>query len=248
MKQGKDKPLLRRGGFTFKQFFVGHDRCGMKVTTDGVILGTWTNVGSCQRILDIGTGTGLLALMLAQRSESQAMIDAVEIDLAACQQAQENVQASPWHQRIRVFHQDIADYAEIADNGYDLIISNPPYFPEGTDCRDESRAKARYTHILSHQNLLMYVDKLLAPQGRFSVMLPCASGEQLEKQALDMGWFVARRTWVCDVPDKAPYIVLLELSKIPLICDEQKLVTHQPGRKDYTEAFKQLAKDFYLAL
>ncbi|GKX63092.1 tRNA1(Val) (adenine(37)-N6)-methyltransferase [Pragia fontium] len=248
MKDNETKPLLRRGGFTFKQFFVGHDRCGMKVTTDGVILGGWTDVHNCQRVLDIGTGTGLLALMLAQRSDERVVLDAVEIDGAAYLQAKENVQASPWHQRIQVFHADIQDYAEQTDEHYDLIISNPPYFPEGTDCRDEARSRARYTHILSHHNLLMYVDRLLLPHGRFAVMLPCASGQSLEQLALSMGWFTLRRTWVSDVPDKPAYIILLELTKAPSICHEQHLVTHQPGRQSYTEQFKQLAKDFYLAL
>lgn len=248
MKDKFIKTPLRRGGFTFKQFFVGHDRCGMKVTTDGVILGGWTDVNHCSRILDIGTGTGLLALMLAQRTNHQVMIDAVEIDESASLQARENVQTSPWHQRIEVFHADIQAYAERTDKRYDLVISNPPYFPEGTDCRNEARAKARYSNTLSHENLLAYVDKLLVENGRFAFMLPCAPGELLEQLALDRGWFTRRRTWVCDVADKSPYIVLIELTKSFCVCDEQQLITHQPGRQSYTEQFKQLAKDFYLAL
>ncbi|MDR0805189.1 MAG: tRNA1(Val) (adenine(37)-N6)-methyltransferase [Enterobacteriaceae bacterium] len=242
------KSALRRGGFTFKQFFVAHDKCGMKVTTDGVILGGWTDVSHCQRILDIGTGTGLLALMLAQRTDNHVMLDAVEIDDAASRQAKDNVQASLWHQRITVFHADIQEYAEQTNKRYDLIISNPPYFPEGSDCRDEARATARYTHILSHHNLLVYADKLLAENGRFALMLPCTSGKSLEQLAVSMGWFTRRRTWVCDLIDKSPYIVLLELTKSSCLCDEQRLITHQTGRKSYTDEFKQLAKDFYLAL
>ncbi|WP_246201464.1 tRNA1(Val) (adenine(37)-N6)-methyltransferase [Budvicia diplopodorum] len=242
------KRELRRGGFTFKQFFVAHDRCGMKVTTDGVILGGWAPLLNGQRILDIGSGTGLLALMLAQRSEPQVMIDAVEIDRSAYEQALENVAASPWADRIQVFHQDIKDYAEHDHGGYDLIVSNPPYFPEGTECRDEARSTARYSHILTHHDLLIYAEKLLAVNGRFCVMLPCALGESLQQKALSMGWFVSRRTWVKDVVDKAPYIVLLELTRKPSVCDEQWLITHQPGRVSYTEQFTQLAKDFYLAL
>lgn len=242
------KRELRRGGFTFKQFFVGHDRCGMKVTTDGVIFGGWTPVSGCRRILDIGTGTGLLALMLAQRTEQHVMIDAVEIDRSAYEQALENVAASPWSKRIQVFHNDIKEYADNSNSSYDLIISNPPYFPEGTDCRDEARAKARYSHILTHDDLLIYAQRLLTEDGRFCVMLPCALGELLEQKALNLGWFVSRRTWVKDVIDKAPYIVLLELTRILQVCDEQQLVTHLPGRASYTDQFKQLASDFYLAL
>ena len=242
------KRELRRGGFTFKQFFVGHDRCGMKVTTDGVILGGWVPVLNSQRILDIGTGTGLLALMLAQRSNDRVMIDAVEIDRSAYEQALENIKASPWAARIQAFHHDIKEYAENCDRRYDLIISNPPYFPEGTDCRDEARAKARYSHILTHDDLLIYAEKLLVTDGRFCVMLPCPQGQSLEQKALAMGWSVSRRIWVKDVIDKAPYIVLLELTRALCDCQEQQLVTHEPGRASYTEQFKQLAKDFYLAL
>lgn len=242
------KRELRRGGFTFKQFFVGHDRCGMKVTTDGVILGGWVSVLNSQRVLDIGTGTGLLALMLAQRSCDRVMIDAVEIDGSAYEQALENIKASPWAARIQVFHYDIKEYAASCNKRYDLIICNPPYFPQGTDCRDEARAKARYSNILTHGDLLLYAEQLLATGGRFCVMLPCALGQPLAQQALCMGWSVSRRVWVKDVIDKAPYIVLLELTRAQCHCEEQQLITHEPDRVSYTEQFKQLAKDFYLAL
>lgn len=242
------KKELRRGGFTFKQFFVGHDRCGMKVTTDGVVLGGWVPVLNSQCILDIGTGTGLLALMLAQRSSEGVMIDAVEIDRSAYEQALENVKASPWSERIQVLHHNIKDYVENCDKRYDLIVSNPPYFPEGTDCRDEARAKARYNHILRHDDLLLYAEKLLAVDGRFCVMLPCHQAQSLEQKALAMGWSMSRCTWVKDIIDKEPYIVLLELTRMLCDCEKQQLVTHEPGRVNYTEQFKYLVKDFYLSL
>ena len=119
--------VLRRNGFTFKQFFVAHDRCAMKVGTDGILLGAWAPVAGVKRILDIGTGSGLLALMLAQRTDESVTVDAVELDSDAAAQAQENVTQSPWADRVTVQAEDVQHWAARQTVKYDLIISNPPY-------------------------------------------------------------------------------------------------------------------------
>lgn len=117
--------VLRRNGFTFKQFFVAHDRCAMKVGTDGILLGAWAPVAGVKRILDIGTGSGLLALMLAQRTDENVIIDAVELDVDAAQQAQENIAQSPWMHRVSVHTEDAQQWIPRQTVRFDLIISNP---------------------------------------------------------------------------------------------------------------------------
>ncbi|WP_347253189.1 tRNA1(Val) (adenine(37)-N6)-methyltransferase [Leminorella grimontii] len=248
MKTEKGAIAHRRGGFTFKRFFVAHDRCGMKVTTDGILLGSWTAIGgSCRRVLDIGTGTGLLALMLAQRSGDDVVLDAVEIDDAAALQAQENAAASPWPQRIRVFRKDIKAFGQENPGGYEVIVSNPPYFEQGCECRDTPRAKARYTAALSHRDLLCCADALLAPQGAFSLILPVAQAASLQETAREIGWFVRRRAWVSHREGRSPYVTLLELVKTPCSTDETHLFIREPDGRSYTEAFKHLTRDFYLS-
>jgi tRNA1Val (adenine37-N6)-methyltransferase len=121
------KAQLRRDGFTFKAFFVAHDRCAMKVGTDGILLGAWSPVSRAKRVLDIGTGSGLVALMLAQRTTDAVVIDAVELDEQAAAQAQENGQATPWAARFHVHHADIRDWCAGQTARYDLIVSNPPF-------------------------------------------------------------------------------------------------------------------------
>ena len=126
------KTPLRRNGFTFKQFFVAHDRCAMKVGTDGILLGAWAPVAKAQRVLDIGAGSGLLTLMLAQRTDDTVTLDAVELDAQAAEQARENIDASPWAARIQVHSADIQTWTQQQTQRYELIVSNPPYI-DGDD-------------------------------------------------------------------------------------------------------------------
>ncbi len=153
--------------FQFKQFTIRHDKCAMKVGTDGVLLGAWAGTESCSRILDVGTGTGLIALMLAQRSK--AVVDAIDIEADACLQAQENAESSLFAGRINVFHSDLVDFAQASTHLYDLIVSNPPYFVDSLKCPNLQRNTARHTDTLTLEDLLQYSRKLLAPQGRIAL-------------------------------------------------------------------------------
>ena len=165
--------------FQFKQFTVWHDKCAMKVGTDGVLLGAWTPVKSSVRILDIGTGTGLVALMLAQRST--ASITALEIDEAAAAQATENINRSPWKNRIEVIQQDFKHYS--SKNGiskFDTIVSNPPYFNASLKCSDEQRNKARHNDSLTYEELLAGVSGLLSQEGTFTIVIPMDVCEQIK--------------------------------------------------------------------
>ena len=145
------KAQLRRDGFTFKQFFVAHDRCAMKVGTDGILLGAWAPVAGVKRILDIGTGSGLVALMLAQRTDEHVTIDAVELDAQAAEQASDNMAESPWAARMKVECADVLAWAPEQTARYDLIVSNPPYYEPGVECGTPEREQARYTRSLVHR-------------------------------------------------------------------------------------------------
>ncbi|MDC9594579.1 tRNA(1)(Val) (adenine(37)-N(6))-methyltransferase TrmN [Xenorhabdus sp. IM139775] len=244
------KPAFRRGGFTFKQFFIGHDKCAMKVGTDGVLLGAWAPVYNRKRCLDIGCGSGLIALMIAQRTKADTTIDAVELDVLAAMQAADNVQQSPWSSRITVYQQDIYNFVqqnkvhEIRPQ-YDLIVSNPPYFEPAVACRNEARNQARYTESLTHQGLLACVQKLIAPTGLFCLVLPYGIGEQFEKMASDLGWFTHFRVNVRDRQDKPLHRLLLGLSRQKQDIQVGELTIRSPDGT-YSDPFRQLITDFYL--
>lgn len=238
-------PTLRRNGFTFKQFFVAHDRCAMKVGTDGVLLGAWAPVEEARRILDIGTGSGLIALMLAQRTSATCQIEAVELDPDAAAQAQENAAASPWADRIRVLATDIHEVMANASARYDLIVSNPPYFEPAVACRDAARTQARYTDTLSHEALLACAAALLQEGGRFCVVLPYEIGERFVTRAAAAGWHLAQRLALRDRPGKPLHRVLLTLVRQPAAPQLGEMPLRDTDGH-YSDAFRQLITDFYL--
>lgn len=239
---------LAKNGFTFKQFFIAHDRCAMKVGTDSIILAAWSGIESVARVLDIGSGSGLLAIMLAQRTATEVLIDAVELDAIACQQARENVAASPWPKKIEIIEQDIVEYAQSSRRRYDLIVSNPPYFAQGVDCRTEARSIARYTLTLNHQLLLDSASSLLSEHGRFCVVLPQQQAKAFLLKAELSCWWCSRLLSVKDSLLKEPYLQLLELKRAALPDDERQedeLVIRQKKR-EYSQQFRQLTGEFYL--
>ncbi|PLV49996.1 methyltransferase [Erwinia sp. E602] len=239
------KAALRANGFTFKQFFIAHDRCAMKVGTDGVLLGAWAPVAGVQRVLDIGSGSGLIALMLAQRTAADVQIDAVELDPAAAGQAQENVAASPWPSRVSVHQADILSWAQQCAHRYSLIVSNPPYFTPGSACASDERAAARSTTTLTHEALLTCAENLIAEEGFFCVVLPEDAGSRLVALAQQRGWHLRFRTDVADNDTRPPNRVLLALSPTP---GEQLLdrMTIRGADNHYSEAHCSLTRDFYL--
>ena len=196
--------------FQFKQFTIRHDKCAMKVGTDGVLLGAWAGTESCNRILDIGTGTGLIALMLAQRSK--AAIDAIDIEADACLQAQENAESSLFAGRINVFHSDLVDFAQASTHLYDLIVSNPPYFVDSLKCPNLQRNTARHTDTLTLEDLLQYSRKLLAPQGRIALILPYDQKDRLTDCIQTQNLFLSKEVSVIPVPDAQPKRLLAELT------------------------------------
>ena len=230
--------------FAFKQFTVRHDRCAMKVGTDGVLLGAWTDLSHSRRILDIGTGTGLIALMLAQRC-MDARITAIDLDSAAVEQAQENIQASPWKDRIEALQQDICTYHP---NGtFDTIVSNPPYFIDSLKCPDGQRSTARHTDTLDADRLIGKVSELLTSDGRFSIILPAEQTEDLIRVAGEKGLHPSRQTWVITRPGLSPKRILMEFRKIPVTLQPYELVI-ELERHVYSEEYIALTKEFYLKM
>ena len=230
--------------FTFKQFTIYHDRCAMKVGTDGVLLGAWTNLKNANRILDVGTGTGLIALMLAQRTRD-AKITAIDIDADAVGQAKENVLASLWKDRVEVALQDVCTY--VPDGLFDIIVSNPPYFVNSLKCPDGQRTTARHTDSLDANRLIGKVTELLAPEGCFSLILPADQTNELLRIAEENGLYPSRITRVITRPSLPPKRVLVEFRKTTQICKETELVV-ELDRHVYSEDYIVLTKDFYLKM
>lgn len=229
--------------FSFKQFTVYHDRCAMKVGTDGVLLGAWADVARARDILDIGTGTGLISLMMAQRCA--ARIRAVDIDADAVEQACENVDASPWKDRIEVELQDIRHFAPGVL--FDLIVSNPPYFVDSLKSPDGRRNTARHTDSLDFEALVAAAARLLHPEGVFSVIIPTDGRECFLRSAACHGLHLSRQTLVHTKCGAEPKRVLLSLKFKVAECLADDL-TIELSRHVYTEEYKALTKDFYLKM
>ncbi|RXJ73775.1 tRNA (adenosine(37)-N6)-methyltransferase TrmM [Veronia nyctiphanis] len=230
--------------FQFKQFVVEDFGCGMPVSTDGIMLGAWATAQTNSRILDIGTGTGLLSLMMAQRFPDTS-ITAVDIDATAVDAAQQNAAASPWSQRIQIQQQDITDWQ--TTTRFDTIVCNPPYFNSGEASTNSRRATARHTVTLSHQSLLNALSMLITPQGQAHLILPVYEAKALIEEAKDSGLHVSRLLEVAPTEAKPISRHLFTLVKNrPEKIDAQSLVIRQQGA--YSEAFIALTRDFYLKM
>lgn len=232
--------------FKFKQFTVYHDKCAMKVGIDGVLLGAWANVENCDSMLDIGTGTGLIALMLAQRS--RARVDAIDIDGDAILQAKENVENSPWKDRIHAQKISLQELTTICPKQYDLIVSNPPYFVNSTKTPLENRTAARHTDSLSHEELIQHAKLLLKPTGRLCIILPINEGFQCMEFAATTGLYCNKQVTVYPKPNAVAKRLLLEFSLFPTLKTSSELTIEVAERHHYSQDFSTLSKDFYLKL
>lgn len=227
--------------FQFKQFTVRQGSCAMKVGTDGVLLGAWFRLGPGQSVLDIGTGTGLVALMAAQRGAGA--ITAVEIDESAAKQAALNAQSSPWADRITVLAADISDFKP--ECFYDRIVCNPPYFRDSLRCPDSGRNAARHNDSLSYETLVRCVAGLLSHNGTFSAVIPADMAETFISSAFSTGLRLSRRTDVVTVAGKAPKRSLVEFSMNPADCENTLLeMVDKDGEE--TSDYVSLVKEFYL--
>lgn len=230
--------------FYFKQFHIRHDRSTMKVGTDGVLLGAWAGINSAIKILDIGTGSGLIALMLAQRAAENVKIDAVEIDLDTFQQATENVKNSPWKEKITTFHTDFQHFSN--RQSYDLVVSNPPYFVNSHKAPDLKRTISRHTDKLPFEAIAEGCRRLLHPHGRLCLILPISEGSAFTQIAVRSLLFCTQKVTVRHKSSKPAERLLMEFSFHPAPCQVSDLIMFDEEGKR-TLAYQQLVGDFYLS-
>jgi tRNA1Val (adenine37-N6)-methyltransferase len=232
--------------FRFKQFAVKQSDAAMKVGTDSVLLGCLVQSNNPLRVLDIGTGTGLLALMMAQRFES-AQIDAVEIEKAAYLEALFNIGESPWGDRITITHQSFNEFANLVPIRYDLIVSNPPYYEAENHfaIQEDKRSTARHTGTLSYTQLLAGIQKLLGQQGSCWMVLPTQVFQTILEKALEMGFFLTTMIRIFAKANKPHNRVIFQLKKISEIQAVTDFVIYNEGN-DYTSAYKKATMPFLL--
>lgn len=234
--------------FQFKKFTVNQDRCAMKVGTDGVLLGAWTPIEHRPfSVLDIGSGTGILALMLAQRSSSE-QIDAIEIDEEAFEQCVENFENSPWSDRLYCYHAGLDEFMEEPEDEYDLIVSNPPFYSEDYKTESEQRDLARFQDALPFEDLIEAASLLLSESGIFSVIIPYKEESRFIGLAKEYNLFPFKITRVKGTPTTEIKRSLLAFSfaeKTNFPIDELIIET---ARHQYTDYYIDLTKEFYLKM
>lgn len=231
--------------FKFKQFTIWQDKCAMKVGTDGVLLGAWTDCSKASKILDIGTGTGLIALMLAQRTAGiNTYIDAIEIEENASKQAQSNITKSKWNNRINVYNKALQNFTPTKK--YDLIVTNPPYFINSLAAQSEERTVARHTAVLHYETILDFIQLHLEQNGKFSIIYPAESFNKLKDYALNKGLFLVRQTDIHPTPISEIKRILAEFKIEEKELTHNSLIIEENGRHQYSEGYISLTKDFYL--
>jgi tRNA1Val (adenine37-N6)-methyltransferase len=234
--------------FKFKQFSVEQDRCAMKIGTDGVLLGAWTPIENNPfSILDIGTGTGIIALMLAQRSAAQ-QIDALDIDEDAYEQATDNFENSPWNDRLFCFHAGVDEFIEEPENEYDVIVSNPPFYSEDYKTDNEKRDLARFQFAMPFEDLIEAADLLLSENGIFAVIIPFKEEDNFIALAKEFELFPIKITRVKGTPTteiKRSLLAFKRYELSTLMADELIIET---SRHSYTLEYIELTKEFYLKM
>jgi tRNA1Val (adenine37-N6)-methyltransferase len=218
--------------FQFKQFTIRQELCAMKVGTDGVLLGAWAQGGA--RILDAGTGTGVIALMMAQRYP-EAQVTAIDIDEGAVRQAQQNVEQAPFARQVTVVHEALQEH----QGEYDAVVSNPPFFIDSLAAPDEQRNMARHTATLTYGQLMQAAYRLLSDEGELSVVVPFDYRQRMEDEAIFVGFFPSRVCAVRTAAHKAPKRFLLAFRKHPCSCEKTEMTLGD-------ETYNLLTQDFYL--
>ncbi|MBA4409697.1 MAG: methyltransferase [Bacteroidota bacterium] len=237
--------MPRNNYFQFKQFRIIQEKSAMKVGMDGVLIGAWTDVSNAERILDIGTGTGLIALMMAQKN-SLAQIDAIEIDPEAFAEAVQNIQQSQWFERIHVELGLFQEFTQQTSRKYDLIVSNPPFFSNGIKAPLEIRAQARHSDSLPLEVLISGAANMLSEKGRIALVLAIECLPEIEELAVLNKLFISRLCRVKPNPLKPDFRILIELAWEECMIQEETLMIEFEKHHDYTPAYKELTREFYL--
>ncbi|WP_274474024.1 tRNA1(Val) (adenine(37)-N6)-methyltransferase [Mangrovimonas aestuarii] len=233
--------------FQFKQFTIHQDRCAMKVGTDGTLLGAWAPLEHNPfSILDIGAGTGLIALMLAQRSNAE-LVDALEIDDAAYEQCVDNFEASPWGDRLFCYHASLLEFTEEIEDQYDLIVSNPPFYSEDYKSDDSQRDLARFADAMPFEHLIECAAALLAPEGLFTIIIPYKEYGSFTSIAKENGLYANKALLVKGSPESEIKRALITFSRNESTVETTEL-TIETTRHQYTEDYINLTKEFYLKM
>ena len=233
--------------FRFKKFEVVNERSAMKVNTDGVLLGASMTIRpEDKRFLDIGTGTGTIALMAAQRSCADAKVDAIDIDEPSASEAAANFANSPWSESMSAFNMSLDEFAKETLAMYDLIFSNPPYFEDSLSAPDERKSTARHTSDgLSYRDIFNFASERLVPSGRVSLVLPADQERELCRYARMSGFHLFRILRVRTVPRKAPTRIIAEFARERCDLPSDSILTIQNEGK-YTQEYLSLTHNFYL--
>ena len=229
--------------FRFKQFLVHHDLCSMKVGVDGVLLGAWTDAANCSTILDVGTGSGLIALMMAQKNPS-ANIHAIEIDDAAFQQAEINFNLSPWKERIHLQKGNFSVFE--STEMFDLIVSNPPYFSNSSLSSDTSRNIARHNITLSLEKLIEKAKNILHPNGKLCFIYPFENLAAIESITNKMHLSIKKLTLVKSNASKSPKRIMVEITKKPNRKRNENELLIEVNHNEFSQEYITLTKEFYL--
>lgn len=233
--------------FKFKKFTINQDRCAMKIGTDGVLIGAWTSLDNNPfSVLDIGAGTGVLSLMIAQRSNAQN-IEAIEIDADAYEQCSENFEQSSWNDRLFCYHASLLEFVEEVDDTFDLIICNPPFYSEDYKTKNEARDIARFNDAMPFEHLIFAVANLLSEDGIFSVIIPFKEENVFIDLASKVELFPNRILQVKGNPNSEIKRSLIEFSFKETKTQISEL-TIETERHQYTEDYTNLTKDFYLKM
>jgi tRNA1Val (adenine37-N6)-methyltransferase len=233
--------------FQFKEFSIDQDRCAMKIGTDGVLLGAWTSIQDAYSILDIGAGTGILALMLAQRSDAE-QIDALEIDEDAYEQCVDNFENSSWADRLFCYHAALDEFTEeMEDEKYDLIISNPPFYTEDYKSGDTARNMARFAESLPFEELIKFASELLSEEGSFAVIIPYSEEKYFLKLSEKVNLFPNRITRVRGTETTPVKRSLLQLSFTEKPFSSNEIIL-EVSRHQYTKEYQKMVTPFYLKL
>jgi len=229
--------------FKMKQFDISDFGSGMKVGTDGIILGAWAGAEAPKHILDIGTGSGLIALMLAQRFPN-AIIHAIDIDALSEEQARYNIANSPFTKRIQSFHASLSEWSLIKQEYYDMLVCNPPFFNQKDNSESSSRSFARNLNYLPPESLFEYACLLAKPTAKLSIIYP---GEiEIESVVQESGWFTERLTRVHTTEQKLSKRTLYQFSRLSQPCKKQTLYLRDS--LGYTKEYRDLVKGFYTSL
>lgn len=230
--------------FFFKKFGLFHHRSTMKIGTDAILLARWTEVSDNDDVIDIGTGCGLIPMMLAQKGIKSA--DAVEIDNDSYEEAAQNFSNSAWNSRLSAIHDDIKHYAEICEKKYDLVVSNPPFYFGDNIPEKAKKGLARHTNTLSYNDLLTAVKKIMKPEGRFSLVLPAIESKTFLKDAENQGFYLEKELLIVPIEGKEPNRINMQLvvNQVNSIKTETFVLRHPDH--SFTKEYKDFLKDYYL--